>query len=320
VAVLNVTDRQDRGSFTEADLEVAELLCRVAGMGLERHRFQERIELLQRESVTDALTGLGNRRHFEQRIASEMGRARRFGHPLSLIILDIDDFKFYNDTLGHPAGDAALRNVSAALLENVRSIDDVARYGGEEFAVVLPQTPIELSTVVGERIRGAMTRMDVEGSTQLPRGHFSVSVGVASYPRDARDDSELVNHADMALYMAKTEGKDRVVAFEPVKEDDRRTSRRIPIRLHTVIEGADEEGRFEEEGVIHNISAGGALMGHRRELHVETPLKLSIHSPFTNGGGNPIVFEADGRLVRTSRDRDGFQGAIAFSRELDRFA
>jgi len=320
VAVLNVTDRKDREPFTRYHLQLAELLTRIAGLNLERHRFQERIEELQKESVTDALTGLGNRRHFEQRLASEMSRARRFSHPLSLILLDIDDFKILNDTQGHPAGDRALKQVAETLLDNVRNIDDVVRHGGEEFAIILPQTPIDLATVVAERVRSAMHRVDVEGTSQQPRGHFSVSVGVSAYPRDARDDTELVNHADIALYMAKAEGKDRVAAFEPLKDDDRRNHRRIPIRLNSTVEGEDEHGRFEEQATIQNISAGGALFLQRRELEPEADLLLNIHSPFSTSRGEPMVLKVDSRLVRSDKGEQGYWGAVAFKEELERFS
>ncbi|MFO7767902.1 MAG: diguanylate cyclase [bacterium] len=320
VAVLNVTDRKDRESFARGHLQLAQLLTRIAGLNLERHRFEERIEELQKESVTDALTGLGNRRHFEQRVASEMSRARRFSHPLSLILLDIDDFKILNDTKGHPAGDRALKQVSETLLDNVRTIDDVVRYGGEEFAIVLPQTPIDLATVVAERVRTAMHRLDVEGASQQPRGHFSVSLGVSAHPRDARDDTELVNHADIALYMAKADGKDRVAAFEPLKDDERRNHRRIPIRLNSTIEGEDDRGRFEEQATIQNISAGGALFRHRRQLEPRSEVLLSIHSPFTNGGDEPVIIRVDSCLVRSDEGEEGYRAAVAFKEELERFS
>jgi diguanylate cyclase (GGDEF)-like protein len=320
IAVLNLTDRSDGSDFSSEDLELAGLLAQITGMNLERHRFLESIERLQKESVTDALTSLGNRRHFEQRITSEVNRARRFGHPLSLIILDIDDFKIYNDTLGHPAGDRALRAVSEALLENVRAIDDVVRYGGEEFAVILPQTPIDLATVVAERVRGAMGRLPLDGINQLPRGEFSVSVGVASFPRDARDESELLNHADIALYLAKAEGKNQTVVFEPLNEDERRTHRRIPIRLPTTVEGEDEHGRFQEETLIRNISAGGALFAHARQIILNSDLELHIQSPFRSLGGDPLVLAVAGRLIRSDRLETGFSGAVAFNDTLSRFS
>jgi len=319
-AVLNVTDRRGEEPFNEEHLELAGLLAQIAGQNLERHNFMESIERLQKESVTDALTGLGNRRHFEQRLMSEIGRSRRFNHQLSLIMIDIDDFKVYNDTLGHPAGDTALRSVAAALMENVRSIDDVVRYGGEEFAIILPQTPIDLATVVAERIRTACSRLDLEGIERLPRERFSVSLGVSSFPRDARDETELVNHADIALYLAKSEGKDQIVVFEPLKEDERRKYRRIPIRLTTVIQGSDASGTFEEQTAIRNISSGGALFPHTRTLDLNSKVHLAIHSPFIGENGEPLVLTADGRLVRSEPGQEGFWGAVEFREELSKFS
>jgi diguanylate cyclase (GGDEF)-like protein len=320
LAVLNLTDRRDGTPFTQEHLELAGLLAQITGMNLERHRFLENIERLQKESVTDALTGLGNRRHFEQRITSEVSRARRFTHSLSLIILDIDDFKFYNDSFGHPAGDLALRAVARALLDNVRTIDDVARYGGEEFAVILPQTPIDLATVVAERVRGAMGRLDLEGQSQLPRGALSVSVGVAAFPRDSRDEGELINHADIALYLAKSEGKNQTVVFEDLTQDERRSHRRIPIRLSTTVEGSDEHGRFLEEGLIRNISASGALCAYSRPIGLNSPLRLNIQSPFRTGAGETLVMGVGGRMIRINQSEEGYWGAVAFDEALSRFS
>ena len=319
-AVLNITDRKDERPFTEEHLEMASLLAQIVGLNLERHSFMANIERLQKESVTDALTGLGNRRHFEQHITTEIGRARRFGHPLSLILLDIDDFKIYNDSHGHPAGDTALCALADALMENVRAIDDVVRYGGEEFAIILPQTPIDLATVVAERVRTATNRLDLMGVDQLPQGRFSVSLGVSSFPRDARDDAELVNHSDIALYIAKSEGKDQIVVFEPLNDNERRKFRRIPIRLNTVIQGEDEIGQFEENTTIRNISAGGALFPHVRAMDPNSWVHLSIQSPFVSGGSDPIILQTDGRLVRTEQGDEGFWGAVEFSRALSRFS
>lgn len=319
-AVLNITDREDGSVFSDVDLSLAELLADVASLSLERHRIIESIEELQKESVTDALTGLGNRRHFERRMLSEINRARRFGQPLSLIMLDIDDFKVYNDTYGHPTGDATLRGLAQVMLDNVRTIDDVIRYGGEEFAVILPQTTIDLATVVAERMRAAANELKIEGVEDVANRRFSVSIGVAAFPVDARDENELVNHADIALYIAKAEGKDRVVVFEPMKEDERRIYRRIPIRLTTILSGEDYKGPFEEQTVTRNLSASGALIVHRRAMEIDIPIHLSIQNPFLGGDEDQMVIQVDGKLVRLEQGEDELRGAIKFDRILDRFS
>ena len=322
-AVLNVTDREDGSAFSGVDLSLAELLADVASISLERHRFIESIEELQKESLTDALTGLGNRRHFERRMLSEISRARRFGQPLSLIMLDIDDFKVYNDTYGHPTGDAMLRGLAQVMLDNVRTIDDVIRYGGEEFAVILPQTTIDLATVVAERIRAAANELEVEGVKgikEVANGKFSVSIGVASFPIDARDEHELVNHTDIALYIAKTEGKDRVVVFEPMKEDERRIYRRIPIRLSVIISGEDYRGPFEEQTITRNLSAGGALIVHHRAMDIDIPLHMIIQNPFLGGEESQTVMQVDGKLVRLEQGEEELRGAVIFDTILPRFS
>ena len=319
-AVLNITDREDGSVFSGDDLGLAELLADVASIGLERHRFMESIEELQKESVTDSLTGLGNRRHFERRMLSEVSRARRFGQPLSLIMLDIDDFKVYNDTYGHPVGDTTLSGLAQIMLDNVRAIDDVIRYGGEEFAVILPQTRIDMATVVAERIRAAANELKIEGIEETTNEKFSVSIGVASFPIDARDEHELVNHADIALYIAKSEGKDRVVVFEQMKEDERRIYRRIPIRLSTIISGEDHRGPFEEQTITRNLSASGALIVHRRAMDIDVPIHLSIQNPILGGEEEQTVMKVEGKLVRLEQGVEELRGAIAFNTILNRFS
>ena len=162
------------------------MLADVASISLERHRFIESIEELQKESLTDALTGLGNRRHFERRMLSEISRARRFGQPLSLIMLDIDDFKVYNDTYGHPTGDAMLRGLAQVMLDNVRTIDDVIRYGGEEFVMILPETDRAKADVVLNRLR--------TGTEDLPE----LKLGLAVFPEDGTDPRALLSSAAKA--------------------------------------------------------------------------------------------------------------------------
>jgi len=164
---------------------------------------------LERLSETDGLTGLANRRHLMEALDVEEKRGTRYGHAFSLLMIDVDHFKKYNDTYGHQAGDVALARVGTVLKESIRDVDRAGRYGGEEFAVVLPETPLAAALVVAERIRARM-----EGE-KLPvkSGEASVtlSIGVAERPTHAATAAEIVAVADAALYDAKEEGRNKVM-------------------------------------------------------------------------------------------------------------
>ena len=164
---------------------------------------------LQELSTLDGLTGLYNYREFHGRLADEIQRSWRYDHPLSLLILDIDDFKAVNDTYGHLAGDEALRGLSALVRRAVRPVDDVARYGGEEFAIVLPETPRLGALAMAERIREIIATHPIAIAPAQTVG-LSVSVGVATYPQDADSGEKLIDAADQALYAAKKGGRNRV--------------------------------------------------------------------------------------------------------------
>ncbi len=159
---------------------------------------------LEERSITDQLTGLYNRRHLELALATECERARRHGHPVSLLLLDIDHFKAYNDSHGHLAGDEVLRRVGQLLRETVRAGDCAARYGGEEFVVVLPNTGTDGAVDLAERLRQGMRDEAFEGGT------VTASVGVTQSPTKEFTPESLIAAADEALYRAKREGRDRV--------------------------------------------------------------------------------------------------------------
>ncbi len=169
---------------------------------------------LEHLGLTDGLTGIYNRRFFDQMLPREVNRSRRLGAQVSLLMLDIDHFKRFNDRLGHPAGDEALRALVRTLGQRLRAMDFVARYGGEEFAVVLPGADRGSALATAERLRSA-----VESATfGLPASNdrLTVSVGVAVYPEDADDASSLLAAADSALYTAKRAGRNTVRAAEMV--------------------------------------------------------------------------------------------------------
>jgi len=176
------------------------------------HRLRETREELERLSVTDELTGLANRRRLTTELERELRRSERHGHPFSILMLDVDRFKRFNDSYGHPAGDALLKRLANTLLKSVRDVDTVARYGGEEFLVMLPEAPAADAARIAERIRAAR-----EADRFTPDGgsgdvNVTVSVGYAVFPDDAKTAAALIEAADQALYRSKESGRNRVTA------------------------------------------------------------------------------------------------------------
>jgi two-component system cell cycle response regulator len=166
-------------------------------------------------SYTDGMTDLHNYRYFEMRLREEVLRHARNKQDVSLIILDVDFFKNYNDTLGHQAGDEVLKKLGKILKETVRENDIVARYGGEEFAVILPGVSRDGVVILAERIRAHVEESSFQNEEVQPSGKVTVSVGTASLPVDAEDVTNLIYKADTALYAAKRSGRNRVVQYTP---------------------------------------------------------------------------------------------------------
>lgn len=174
-------------------------------------------EMSQR-AVTDGLTGLYNHTYFHQRIDEELSRAERYHRPLALLMLDLDGFKTYNDTFGHPKGDLILAEVARLITSSVRKVDVVCRYGGEEFAVILPETGPGAALAAAERIRqaveGALLAAPLAAPDDEPLRAITVSAGVAGYPDNAANRVDLVEAADRALYLSKKKGKNTVTLSE----------------------------------------------------------------------------------------------------------
>jgi diguanylate cyclase (GGDEF)-like protein/PAS domain S-box-containing protein len=176
-------------------------------------------EALRTQSVRDALTGLYNRRYLEEVLEREVRRAARAAQSLGILMIDLDHFKSFNDTYGHEAGDAVLRETGLSLTKGIRAEDFVCRFGGEEFVVILPTADLEASRARGERLRSKMRELTImyQGKSL---GIVTISVGVASFPQHGTSPKELMASADAALYQAKRDGRDQVaVASSPVIEE-----------------------------------------------------------------------------------------------------
>jgi len=185
------------------------LLSRVAGEVAQALANLHYREALKNMAIRDPLTGLFNRRYLEEYLAMEISRSRRKGAKLSLAVIDIDHFKKYNDSFGHEAGDAVLRELGQFLSRSVRNGDAACRYGGEEFIVAMWDTTLDEARLRAERLREEVKGLPVQlgGRALAP---ISLSVGVAAFPEHAEDAEGLVRAADRALYSAKFSGRDRV--------------------------------------------------------------------------------------------------------------
>ena len=215
IGVLNLSDKTSGEVFNEEDLKLIQSFATHAAIVMERNVFYNKAEELKKLTITDSLTGLLNRRYLNERLKDEVSRSERYGHHLSLLMLDLDGFKYCNDTMGHLFGDKTLKDIAETLLNTVRSMDIVARYGGDEFMVILPETEETLAIDIAERLRS-----NVEKNAVLPRNAagkgphtLTSSIGIACYPGHGKTIELLLENVDKALYRAKNKGKNRVEVF-----------------------------------------------------------------------------------------------------------
>ena len=175
---------------------------------LLHHKDLSQILTLQTLAITDPVTGLTNHRFFQERINEELERSLRHKRVFSLIMIDIDHFKKFNDQYGHPEGDKALAKIAQLIKTATRTADSLSRYGGEEFAMILPETNKLAAKDVAERIRKDLENAAICGDEAC--FNMTLSLGVASFPEDGKSAAEIINRADQALYTAKKNGRDRV--------------------------------------------------------------------------------------------------------------
>ena len=208
-----VVGKREPNSFGPKQLQILSSLGGQAAVAMANSMLYKKIEKL---AITDGLTKVYNHRYFYKRIEEEAERCKRYQCAYSIIMLDLDYFKRFNDKYGHRAGDSALYNVARIIKESTRAIDVVSRYGGEEFAVVLPETETASAKMVAERIRKSINDSYFSVSDSQPPVHITVSIGVATSPYDSSGINELIEFADKALYFSKETGKNKVSVWSEI--------------------------------------------------------------------------------------------------------
>ncbi len=204
LGVVQISLAQD---ISQDQLRLLETLCEQLAVAIHRVELYEQIQkLAERDPLTDAY----NYGYFQRQLKLEIARAKRNRTMLSLLYLDIDHFKQFNDTFGHPVGDQLLRRFTKALQRDIRAVDLIARLGGEEFAVLLPDTSKRGAITLAEKLRRIIENIEFIGNAQQPVVHKTVSIGIATYPEDTTDGDELIRKADDALYRAKSGGRNQV--------------------------------------------------------------------------------------------------------------
>jgi diguanylate cyclase (GGDEF)-like protein len=258
----------------------------------------------------DSLTTLFNRPYFDEIFEQHISLARRYGTDLSILFLDIDDFKNVNDTYGHSVGDTTLQSIGRIIKQEIRDSDVAARYGGEEFVVLMPHTESIHAFVLAERIRLRIEQQELDADGKIYR--VTISGGLASFPANARDSKELLHKADSALYLAKGAGKNTISFY---KEEKRRYLR-VKFNQPVKIKELGFNNSIAYDGTGKDICIGGILFENREPLPIGARIQLSV--PIKND--EPLLLI--GTVVRV----EAFKGAhydigmtISF-KEMDKIA
>lgn len=214
-------------NFSFSDIKMLTLVSGHVALAIANARLYTKTREL---SVRDELTQLYNRRHFQQMLHMEWKRAVRFFRDLSLVMVDVDHFKAYNDTYGHPQGDFVLKEIAKIMQRNLREVDTVARFGGEEFVLLLPDTDKHGAIAVAEKVRRLVEQHRFTTEDRKFTKLITISCGISSYPDDVSEMDDLIDHADIALYRAKEGGRNRVECFTPPSKPQKPSVPKKPVR------------------------------------------------------------------------------------------
>lgn len=291
----------DSKTGTELDLRVVVVHYFLRVQKQLRNPAVVEIKFLQQTEASatrDELTGAYNFRYFQTRIEQEISRVRRYDRGMSLLMIDVDDFKSYNDQNGHLAGNAALKKLVGLFDKAVRDVDVVCRYGGEEFAVILPSTLKIGALPAAEKIRTRIAQARFAGGPKQPLGKVTVSIGLSTVPTDATSADELIARADAALYRAKALGKNRVEVFS----EERREFERFDAAVGGTLVVLDKTPiRF----TTSDVSQGGVRFRSRRHLPVGAIVQLQLLFP-----GQRKKWNGTARIVRVEEVDGVFENGV----------
>jgi diguanylate cyclase (GGDEF)-like protein len=212
IGVLNLSDKTTGEVFDDEDLKLIQMFADHAAIILDRKSLYNQTKELKRLSITDPLTGLLNRRYLQDRLEEELSRTKRHERNMCLLMIDLDGFKFYNDTYGHLTGDRILKHVADVIMKSFRTMDVVSRYGGDEFMVILPETDLTLASKIAERLNNDITNeaLLAESSIVKSETFITASIGIVSYPQHGETTAQLLENVDKAMYCAKHEGRHKI--------------------------------------------------------------------------------------------------------------
>lgn len=249
-------------------------------------------ESIERLINIDPLTGLYNRRFLDQALKREISLAKRNKIPFSIILIDLDFFKIYNDTHGHLDGDDALRMVARHLRETLRAEDLAVRYGGEEFLVILPRASRSGALAIGERLRKRIASFDPKEPGLNLKSPITISAGIATFPQDGNDEKQLLFSVDRALYQAKSEGRNTICICAP----DRRRFIRIDFICPIQYQVIRPEARAAYAATTRNLGEGGILFAVQQEIPLRAIVKVEINVPESNRTADLV-----GEIVRVEK-------------------